>query len=76
MNALFRDVADGFDFDQHILGQARYLHTGSGGVMVSEEFSVNLIDRAEMIHVLQEDGVLDNIVYISAGSTNNSQQIC
>src|SRR5207253_1237959 len=52
---------DDVDFYARVFGQARHLHGGSRGVGLREILSVNLVDRAEVVHVGEKDRGADDV---------------
>lgn len=58
---LFFDIADCLDLQQNVLGESGHLHAGTRGTGSREETAVDRIDLREIIHILDEDGRLDDI---------------
>src|SRR5450759_4257183 len=58
---------DRLDLHAHVLGQARHLHRGARREGLAEVLRVHLVDGAEVVHVLQEDGGLHHVLQAEAG---------
>ena len=57
---LNREV-DGLDFDEDVLRKAADLDAGARGGVFGEVLRVDLVDRREVVHVLDEDRRLDDV---------------
>src|SRR6266481_91397 len=66
---------DDFDFDQGILREARDLHGRSRGRSQGEIAGVHFVHRSEIVHVLQEDRRLDDVIHLRSGGLHDPTNV-
>lgn len=59
-------LCDDLALDENILGKSCNLNTGAGGIRLGEILSVDAVDGAEIVHILDENGGLDDLGHVAA----------
>ena len=59
-------LCDDLALDENILGKSCDLNTGAGGVRLGKILSVDAVDGAEIVHILDENGGLDDLGHVAA----------
>ena len=68
--------SDDFDLNKRVLGQTGHLDRAAGRIVAfGEESRVHLVHRAEVVHVAQEHGGLDNGIHAQAGGLQDRLDI-
>ena len=63
---MISDFCDNFALKENVLGKTSNLNAGAGGVGLGEILSIDTVDGSKIVHVLDENGGLNDLGHVRA----------